>query len=150
MRFLSIVKAAENQGPPPWAAMPCSRPSRETRRSTPPGPLCACTSSTGQGGKGSARFVSCASWPPDGVVTKGAGHERRTRTGRHAKGSLHPDGGRQARALECQRPALRGLGDLPHEGIPRRSEPPVRVADQRRSEERRVGKECRSRWSPYH
>ena len=26
----------------------------------------------------------------------------------------------------------------------------VRVADHRRSEERRVGKECRSRWSPYH
>ena len=24
------------------------------------------------------------------------------------------------------------------------------VADHRRSEERRVGKECRSRWSPYH
>src|SRR2546427_3116415 len=32
--------------------------------------------------------------------------------------------------------------------------PPIRVAEielvQRRSEERRVGKECRSRWSPYH
>src|SRR3712207_6901762 len=28
---------------------------------------------------------------------------------------------------------------------------PIAVADQRtRSEERRVGKECRSRWSPYH
>ena len=26
----------------------------------------------------------------------------------------------------------------------------ARVADQVRSEERRVGKECRSRWSPYH
>src|SRR3712207_7528847 len=25
-----------------------------------------------------------------------------------------------------------------------------RAADARRSEERRVGKECRSRWSPYH
>ena len=24
------------------------------------------------------------------------------------------------------------------------------LTDQRRSEERRVGKECRSRWSPYH
>ena len=24
------------------------------------------------------------------------------------------------------------------------------ISDQRRSEERRVGKECRSRWSPYH
>src|SRR5260370_39314468 len=28
--------------------------------------------------------------------------------------------------------------------------PPVRVEDAIRSEERRVGKECRSRWSPYH
>src|SRR5882762_11721789 len=27
---------------------------------------------------------------------------------------------------------------------------PVRVGSQIRSEERRVGKECRSRWSPYH
>src|ERR1017187_197054 len=26
----------------------------------------------------------------------------------------------------------------------------LRVADQNRSEKRRVGKECRSRWSPYH
>src|SRR5688572_31467181 len=26
----------------------------------------------------------------------------------------------------------------------------VRYAEQARSEERRVGKECRSRWSPYH
>ena len=25
-----------------------------------------------------------------------------------------------------------------------------KVADYQRSEERRVGKECRSRWSPYH
>src|SRR5260370_4535688 len=27
---------------------------------------------------------------------------------------------------------------------------PIRIAPSRRSEERRVGKECRSRWSPYH
>ena len=27
---------------------------------------------------------------------------------------------------------------------------PVLAADATRSEERRVGKECRSRWSPYH
>ena len=26
----------------------------------------------------------------------------------------------------------------------------VLIGDHRRSEERRVGKECRSRWSPYH
>src|ERR1039458_7887273 len=28
--------------------------------------------------------------------------------------------------------------------------PSVRIASPTRSEERRVGKECRSRWSPYH
>ena len=27
---------------------------------------------------------------------------------------------------------------------------PIKKADANRSEERRVGKECRSRWSPYH
>src|SRR2546427_2600055 len=31
-----------------------------------------------------------------------------------------------------------------------RSTPGVREPDRTRSEERRVGKECRSRWSPYH
>ena len=31
-----------------------------------------------------------------------------------------------------------------------RDETAVRLLDQIRSEERRVGKECRSRWSPYH
>ena len=37
--------------------------------------------------------------------------------------------------------------------LPRRAtsrELEAEVADQKRSEERRVGKECRSRWSPYH
>ena len=29
-------------------------------------------------------------------------------------------------------------------------EPAIRLAEEGRSEERRVGKECRSRWSPYH
>src|SRR5215216_2616281 len=31
-----------------------------------------------------------------------------------------------------------------------RGDPPSPAASARRSEERRVGKECRSRWSPYH
>src|SRR2546429_347974 len=30
------------------------------------------------------------------------------------------------------------------------TQPGTTVADHNRSEERRVGKECRSRWSPYH
>src|ERR1051326_9260161 len=33
-------------------------------------------------------------------------------------------------------------------GASRRAQPPSRCAKARRSEERRVGKECRSRWSP--
>ena len=36
-----------------------------------------------------------------------------------------------------------------HEGQGRR-EPATYLPRQERSEERRVGKECRSRWSPYH
>src|SRR3712207_9224839 len=34
--------------------------------------------------------------------------------------------------------------------IPSRAGPEVVIERDRRSEERRVGKECRSRWSPYH
>src|SRR3712207_9212543 len=44
----------------------------------------------------------------------------------------------------------RGVG---YQWLPRRDaalEPAVAVAAADRSEERRVGKECRSRWSPYH
>ena len=44
---------------------------------------------------------------------------------------------RAALAEEAARRALAGLG-------------PELVLPQLRSEERRVGKECRSRWSPYH
>src|SRR3712207_7145058 len=39
------------------------------------------------------------------------------------------------------------LGGQPHQ--PHRG-PPAGDLDPHRSEERRVGKECRSRWSPYH
>src|SRR5256885_14608180 len=35
-------------------------------------------------------------------------------------------------------------------GYPRFTNPQLRAPNQFRSEERRVGKECRSRWSPYH
>ena len=34
--------------------------------------------------------------------------------------------------------------------IRKRREAAVKEAEAERSEERRVGKECRSRWSPYH
>src|SRR5256885_3927584 len=53
------------------------------------------------------------------------------------------------------RPALERALDVGEDAVPfLRSDQaaPDGVADQlfRRSEERRVGKECRSRWSPYH
>src|SRR5215475_16131240 len=37
-----------------------------------------------------------------------------------------------------------------HGARPRHVEEPLRHVLEARSEERRVGKECRSRWSPYH
>ena len=42
--------------------------------------------------------------------------------------------------------ALPICGDLPPSGAGDQED----VGDEIRSEERRVGKECRSRWSPYH
>src|SRR2546429_9033391 len=41
-----------------------------------------------------------------------------------------------------------GEGNAPSGGMPGIG--PVAGFEQNRSEERRVGKECRSRWSPYH
>src|SRR2546430_5247714 len=41
------------------------------------------------------------------------------------------------------------LGDVLHEAHAARAQDAA-VGDVQRSEERRVGKECRSRWSPYH
>src|SRR3712207_7792868 len=53
------------------------------------------------------------------------------------------------------RVGLHGVGDLRADGLPHASDPlhdrlPVVEIEGGRSEERRVGKECRSRWSPYH
>jgi len=38
----------------------------------------------------------------------------------------------------------------PGDGVDVRAHPHIGLATITRSEERRVGKECRSRWSPYH
>src|SRR3989475_12133754 len=45
-------------------------------------------------------------------------------------------------------PGVRSLSPTP-ERVPGTSVTPI-VNSSKRSEERRVGKECRSRWSPYH
>ena len=42
------------------------------------------------------------------------------------------------------------IRDLPTSGSSKQASDPKERARQARSEERRVGKECRSRWSPYH
>ena len=43
-----------------------------------------------------------------------------------------------------------GYGDSPYQDFSAFAENPYLVNTSSRSEERRVGKECRSRWSPYH
>ena len=53
--------------------------------------------------------------------------------------------GRCARGEPTEHP--NAVKDAAGGGIPGSTQGP---ADPRRSEERRVGKECRSRWSPYH
>src|SRR5256885_10103750 len=58
-------------------------------------------------------------------------------------GGAHVRAGEHVQVIE-----VRLVADLAREGVD-----DLRVADVlllRRSEERRVGKECRSRWSPYH
>src|SRR3989441_13285594 len=60
-----------------------------------------------------------------------------------ASGDLH--GANLAAALKAKAPELSILGV----GGPRMQAAGVELV-QSRSEERRVGKECRSRWSPYH
>src|SRR3712207_7550391 len=55
-----------------------------------------------------------------------------------------------APGVERRRLALRGLDDLAEHLARARLVHPDLGIDGARSEERRVGKECRSRWSPYH
>src|SRR5580692_2886741 len=44
-------------------------------------------------------------------------NEQREGSGGNTEGGVHPDLGRQAGTLECQRPTLCRLGDLPPQGI---------------------------------
>src|SRR5256885_14375505 len=62
------------------------------------------------------------------------------------QGQLAQLAGRQARAAFAQH-GLVALGQAADEAVRARD---LAGGDDLRSEERRVGKECRSRWSPYH
>src|SRR3712207_9221823 len=57
----------------------------------------------------------------------------------------HPGDDAQGEELEADSLPVPYRGDPAVRGLPRRAR-----LTARRSEERRVGKECRSRWSPYH
>ena len=59
-------------------------------------------------------------------------------------GELHP--------LEKDRPIIKNIDEEPIKGdwLLKTFDGRGRVTGHYRSEERRVGKECRSRWSPYH
>src|SRR5436190_23406025 len=62
---------------------------------------------------------------------KGEPNEQGTGTRWHAKGRFHSDIGRQAGSLGHQRTSFCGLGALSSEGITRRPEPDLCVANQR-------------------
>src|SRR5690242_21656501 len=62
------------------------------------------------------------------VCEQGEEYEQRSGTGRHAEGSVRLDLGRHPQELEGRWSALRGLGDLPPEGISREPGPDLRVA----------------------
>ena len=68
---------------------------------------------------------------------------------RPAEGSKHSDNFRRGRGHGSGNGKTAGKG---HKGQKARSGAPRPGFEggQMRSEERRVGKECRSRWSPYH
>ena len=58
---------------------------------------------------------------------------------------------REGRRLkDLPRGARVATGSLRRAAMLRRARPDFEIVPIRRSEERRVGKECRSRWSPYH
>src|ERR1035437_6561562 len=88
-----------------------------------------------------------AARPAEGVVPQQdqAADEIRLRTARSGRGVIDGAAGEPLR-----RPGISAEGGK-NGGVsdrhPRRSR---LIAQQSRSEERRVGKECRSRWSPYH
>src|SRR5215469_17103291 len=62
---------------------------------------------------------------------EGLTDDRSTGTCGNPQGWLHPQLGRRAPELGCHRTTLRWLGDLSRKGLAGRSEPAVRIADER-------------------
>src|SRR5256885_17217824 len=68
----------------------------------------------------------------------------------HFKGSSDGQSAKSARATRPDADGLKPKIDLSHISKPGDVLKAILAKQQGRSEERRVGKECRSRWSPYH
>src|SRR2546425_6797214 len=83
------------------------------------------------------------------ALREAAQREFAHREGRRVRVALHARRGageeNRARAARQHAPCRRLADEKPRESADRQ-----RALDFLRSEERRVGKECRSRWSPYH
>ena len=62
------------------------------------------------------------------------------------KQAMHVEAGKSFGTAEANENERRWNDDK----IDRKNQDPTNHYDRTRSEERRVGKECRSRWSPYH
>src|SRR2546422_9958206 len=126
MRFLSIVKSAENQGPPPQALLDAI--AKLTEDSIRNGSLIQ-TGGLSATSTGARVRVSGGKL----TVTDGPFTEAKEVVGGYAVLEAKS----RDEALEAARTFMR----LHQQHWP---------GWDGRSEERRVGKECRSRWSPYH
>ena len=81
----------------------------------------------------------------DSLISNGVDNSSSDRLTTVAINDIQP--GRYQARVQMDDEALQELADsIKAQGVIQ----PVIVREQLRSEERRVGKECRSRWSPYH
>src|ERR1700736_6891753 len=78
-------------------------------------------------GKSYGTGIGCRPETGSGRSTDG----RSTGAGWYTQGCVRPDVGRKTRTVGHRRPPLWGVGDLPRQGITRRRESAVCVADER-------------------
>src|SRR2546430_14150525 len=85
-----------------------------------------------------------------------AGHRCERLHGHNYRASIVIEGGLEDQSwyvvdFAAVKKLMRGLmAELDHRVLLPRDNPKLAISEQNGSEERRVGKECRSRWSPYH